>query len=86
VTEGSARFLKELSWRLDASDPVVGIVEAVENGRRFHARVLAGLFLRATDDDGYHSAVLGILAGYHGIGVTRSVSTEIGTAFPEIAA
>ena len=86
VTDGSARFLKELSWRLHTHDPVVGVVEAVEKGQHFRARVLAGLFLRSTSDDGYDSAVLGILAGYHGIGVTHSVSTEILASFPEIAA
>ena len=86
VTDGSARFLRELSWQLDTPDPVVGVVEAVEKGQRFRARVLAGLFLRSTDEDACDSAVLGILAGYHGIGVTHSVSTEILAAFPEIAA
>ena len=86
VTDGSARFLRELSWQLDTPDPVVGVVEAVEKGQRFRARVLAGLFLRSTNDDGYDSTVLGILAGYHGIGVTHSVSTEIRSALLEIAA
>src|SRR5262245_44169584 len=41
VTPGSAQFLKELCWRLDTSDPVVGVVEAVEKGRRIKARMLA---------------------------------------------
>ena len=41
VTPGTARFLRELCWRLDVSDPVVGVVDAVEKGRRLWARMLA---------------------------------------------
>jgi len=41
VTPGSAQFLRELCWRLGTGDPAVGVVGALEKGRRVRARVLA---------------------------------------------
>src|SRR5262245_36748107 len=54
VTPGTARFLKELGWRLDVSDPVVGVVDAMEKDRRLWARMLAAwcVLSRPTLPDG----------------------------------
>ena len=41
VSAGSAQFLRELSWHLDTRDSVVDVVDAVDKGRRFRARMLA---------------------------------------------
>ena len=84
VTPGTAQFLRELCWRLDTRDPVVGVVDAVEKGRRFRARLLAGLLLRPRREDGFSSLILGILRSYHGIRI--SVSNEISVVPLETAA
>jgi hypothetical protein len=84
VTPGSAQFLRELCWHLDTREPAVAVVDAVEKGRRFKARMLAWLFLRPRSADGFSSAVLGILGTYHGVRV--AVSNEIFGASLETAA
>jgi hypothetical protein len=95
VTPGSARFLRELSWQLKTRDSVVGVVHAVEKGRRLWASLLAGLLLRARKDDAISSDILEMLYLHHGILVTRaapqqarpaSVSNEIFGAPLETAA
>src|SRR5262245_55916779 len=84
VCAGSAQFLRELCWHLDTSDPVVAVVDAVERGRRFRARLLAWLFFRRREDE-FASALLGALRSRHGVRIA-SVSNEIYAAPLETAA
>ena len=83
VTPGTAQFLRELCWQLKTRDSVVGVVHAVEKGRRSWALLLAWLFLRSKDD-GFSSVVLGILRSTHGVRI--SVSNEIRAVPLETAA
>jgi len=95
VTPGTAQFLRELCWQLKTRESVVGVVHAVEKGRRFWASLLARLLVGARKEDAFSSAILEILYIHHGVLITRaepqrvrpaSVSNEIFRAPPETAA
>ena len=77
VTPGSAQFLRELCWHLKTRDSVVGVVHAVEKGRRFWASLLARLLLGARKEDAFSSAIFEILYIHHGVLITSAAQQRV---------